>query len=76
MDHQTRHLVLWWARRDLRTADNDALLAAVEASHAAASGPGRVALLAAYCLDPQLLGPRRDPPEGLGVPQLGPHRCR
>lgn len=38
--------VIWWARRDLRLADNPALRAAAESGD----------VLAVFILDPQLLG--------------------
>ncbi|KXZ44058.1 hypothetical protein GPECTOR_74g672 [Gonium pectorale] len=60
-------LGLWWLRRDLRLYDNEALLGATRGSNA---------LLPAYCFDPRDVRPRREAPEGLGVPRLGPHRCR
>ncbi|GFR39853.1 hypothetical protein Agub_g350, partial [Astrephomene gubernaculifera] len=60
-------LSVWWVRRDLRLADNEALTSACEHGEA---------LLPVFCFDPRDIQPRRQQPEGLGVPKLGPFRCR
>ncbi|GIL43896.1 hypothetical protein Vafri_1477 [Volvox africanus] len=64
---QVRSVDLWWIRRDLRTVDNEALTGACRQADA---------LLPVYCFDPRDIQPRRAAPEGLGVPKLGPLRCR
>ena len=60
-----------WLRRDLRLHDNEALLAACDASR-------NRYLLPVYVLDPERdMEPRRTRAQGgLGVPKLGPHRLR
>ncbi|GIL95527.1 hypothetical protein Vretimale_1527 [Volvox reticuliferus] len=62
-----RSVDLWWIRRDLRTVDNEALTGACRQADA---------LLPVYCFDPRDIQPRRAAPAGLGVPKLGPLRCR
>ncbi|GBF93236.1 cryptochrome [Raphidocelis subcapitata] len=57
-------LALWWARSDLRIADNEALTAAARYR----------CLLPLACLDPADLQPRRS--GGAGVPVMAPPRCR
>ncbi|GAX72844.1 hypothetical protein CEUSTIGMA_g299.t1 [Chlamydomonas eustigma] len=58
-----------WFRRDLRLADHEALLAACN--------PKYSAMLPVYILDSSELLPRRSKEDGgIGVPKLGPHRCR
>ncbi len=57
-----------WLRRDLRLHDNEALVAACESS---------ALMVPVYILDPRDMEPRRAKElGGLGVPKLGPHRCR
>ncbi|EFJ43474.1 hypothetical protein VOLCADRAFT_119073, partial [Volvox carteri f. nagariensis] len=63
---QVKSLGLWWLRRDLRTADNEALTGACRQADA---------VLPVFCFDPRAVQPRREAPEGLGVPKLGPLRC-
>ncbi|KAG2495599.1 hypothetical protein HYH03_006199 [Edaphochlamys debaryana] len=59
---------VWWIRRDLRLADNEALRGASQAD----------ALLPVYCLDPAAVLHRRTQSShgGLGIPRLGPWRAR
>ncbi|GLI69973.1 hypothetical protein VaNZ11_014626 [Volvox africanus] len=64
---QVRSVGLWWIRRDLRIVDNEALTGACRQADA---------LLPVYCFDPRDIQPRRAAPEGLGIPKLGPLRCR
>jgi deoxyribodipyrimidine photo-lyase len=64
---EIRSLGLWWLRQDLRTADNEALEGARRQVDA---------LLPVFCFDPRDFKARREAPEGLGVPKVGPPRCR
>lgn len=70
-------VALVWLRRDLRLSDHAPFTAAAAAAED--SGGSRTHhMLPLYCLDPAELGAgaRVAGDGGLGLPRMGPHRCR